>query len=82
MKSKILVFFAFVVVAGFSSCLKSYTCECEKTYYTNYLVDSVQKSTAQFNGSRKSPVIEDCDNLEDSVKNAQGNGWVTYCDIK
>jgi len=82
MKSKILFFFAFVVIAGFSSCLKSYTCECKTTYYTGFMADSVKTMTAQFNGSRKPPVIHECDNLEDSTRNADGNGWVTNCDIK
>lgn len=82
MKPKILFLFAFLIVAGLSSCLKTYTCECETTYYTTFRVDSTSKKTASFNGSRKSPVVQDCARLQDSVKNAEGTGWVTKCDIK
>ena len=70
------------ILFSLSSCLKDYTCECQRTYYKQYKVDSTAKFSAQFNGSRKSPVIQDCNKLEDSTRNSVGTGWITRCDLK
>ena len=77
-----LLMLSALIILGLSSCLKEYTCNCERTYYRQYRVDSTYKFSASFNGSRKAPVIQDCERLQDSSQNADGTGVVTRCDIK
>lgn len=69
------------LLVSLSSCLKEYTCECERTYYNAYRTDSTTKTTASLNGSRKAPVIQDCNRLADSVRDDKGTGHITRCQV-